>query len=49
MVSCDGQTLLGKQLFDVLSTLLLVMGVEDQSLDQGLGLLPTRFPDGFDG
>ena len=53
MVSCDSEPLLrkqaGKDLVGVLPALQLVMRIENHGLDQGLGLLPTRFPDGFDG
>src|SRR5919205_4062525 len=53
MLSTDAQPLLGKQprkdLLDVLATLELCMSIEGHGLNQGLGLLPTRFPDGFDG
>ncbi len=53
VVSRDGQALLGKQVrkdrCDVLPTLQLGVGVENDCLDQRLGLLATRFPNGFDG
>ena len=53
VVSRIGQALLGKQVrkdrFDVLRTLQLGVGVENDCLDQRLGLLATRFPNGFDG
>ena len=53
VVSCDGEPLPGKQprkdLLDMVPPLQLVVGIEDHRLDQGLGLLATRFPNGFDG
>lgn len=44
--------MLGKQsrkdLFDLLTSLQLVVSIENDCLNQGLGLLSARFPNGFD-
>ena len=39
----------GKDIFRPLPELEALMGIQDQRLDQCLGLLTTRFPNGFDG
>ena len=38
-----------KDICRLLSELELLVGIEDQRLDEGLGLLTTCLPDGFDG
>ena len=40
---------MGKDIFRPLSELESVVGIEDQRLYERLGLLATRFPDGFEG
>ncbi len=40
---------MGKNLFRLLSELESLVGIQDQRLDERLGLLATRFPDGFEG
>ena len=40
---------MGKDIFRPLSELESVVGLEDQRLYERLGLLATRFPDGFEG
>ena len=39
----------GKEIFRPLPELELLVGIEDQCLDEGLSLLATCLPDGFDG
>src|SRR5712691_9668489 len=39
----------GKEVFRPLPKLEALVGIEDQRLHQCLGLLTTRFPDGFEG
>lgn len=39
----------GKDIFSPLSELESVVGIQDQRLYERLGLLATRFPDGFEG
>ena len=40
---------MGKNIFSPLSELESLVGIQDQRLDERLGLLATRFPDGFVG
>ena len=40
---------MGKDIFRPLSELESLVGIQDQRLDERLGLLATRFPDGFEG
>ena len=40
---------MGKDIFRPLSELESLVGIQDQRLNEGPGLLATRFPDGFDG
>jgi len=40
---------MGKEIFRPRSELESLVGIEDQRLDERLGLLATRFPDGFEG
>jgi hypothetical protein len=39
---------IGKDVFRPLPELESLMRIQDQRLNEGLGLLTTRFPDGFD-
>ena len=53
LVYCHGSLLLGKQIgkdiFHPLPELEALVRIQDQRLHECLGLLTTRFPDGFEG
>ena len=49
MAGCCLANKVGKEIFRPLPELELLVGIQDQRLHECLGLLTTRFPDGFEG